>query len=233
MPVPALVISAGAASSNMTTVTTPGMDTTGATVLIAAVASYDLSTVGTLSDTRSNTWTPLTARATSSDPRIQLWYVAAPLVGSAHTATYAQVTGTPPYPALSVAAFRAVRPVAPLDGEVGRARRGRRRRSSPAPSRRRNPGSPGDGAGLWHHGDAVGESGIHLIAPVAYLAGVNYGLGLAWSAPATLAAVNPTWTLNVTTTMAATLAAFKAAAGAPPLCIGPGVSGAGRPKGAS
>jgi hypothetical protein len=217
MPVPALVISAGAASSNMTTVTTPGMDTTGATVLIAAVASYDLSTVGTLSDTRSNTWTPLTARATSSDPRIQLWYVAAPLVGSAHTATYAQVTGTPPYPALSVAAFRAVRPVAPLDGEVGAGSPGATTTLQPGAL---TPTQPGD---LLVTALAYGTTatpsvnlGFTLIAPVAYLAGVNYGLGLAWSAPATLAAVNPTWTLNVTTTMAATLAAFKAAAGAPP-----------------
>ena len=67
---------------------TSGIDTTGATLLIAAAAYF---TGGndppTITDNKSNTWNGLTAYATGSNSKVKIYYSFPSSVGSSHTIT--------------------------------------------------------------------------------------------------------------------------------------------------
>lgn len=105
-----------AAEGNANTVTTTGIDTTGATCLIAAVASYSGGGTASVafSDSKSNTWVPLPLVVwTGVDAFVQLFYVPnAASVGSSHTVT---ATKTGAFPSVAWAAFSGLALTAPLD----------------------------------------------------------------------------------------------------------------------
>lgn len=109
-----LVAAATAPSANGTDATTGGVDTTTATLLLAALSFYN----GTASvvDSYGNTWTPLTASLIDSffDAATQMWYVANPVVGPGHT-----VTVTALNPTVRFAAFSGVAVSSPLLDEAG------------------------------------------------------------------------------------------------------------------
>lgn len=88
-----LVAQASAVSSNGTTATSAGVDTTGATFLVVAVSFYNGTAA--LADSKGNTWTPITLSQIDSffDSSTQLFYCADPVVGAGHTIT---VTATFP-----------------------------------------------------------------------------------------------------------------------------------------
>src|SRR6516164_6555384 len=95
--------------------TSPAIDTTGATLLVISVGYYAAATK-TVSDSYSNTWTPLTAQENSGDDGNRLWYALNPVVGTGHTFT---ITGSGVYLSACIAAFRGVANVTPFDVQNG------------------------------------------------------------------------------------------------------------------
>src|SRR6266478_65117 len=78
------------------------INTTGADFIIIAIAdSYWGSTA--LTDSKSNTWIPLTSYSAADKSRIWLYYCLNPIIGAGHTFT-ATATGTS-YPSLYVQAW--------------------------------------------------------------------------------------------------------------------------------
>lgn len=80
--------SAGAASGGAA-VTTSGIDTTGATLITLAVTWYSGATAPTITDSKGNTWTALTAQIGGGGDSVGVrwYYVVNPIVGSGHTFT--------------------------------------------------------------------------------------------------------------------------------------------------
>lgn len=78
---------------------TGAFDSTGATLLVAAVSRTTSS--GTLTDNQSNTWTQLTTKA-STGVESELYYCLNPNTNAAHTVSY---TGGNTYPAVVAAAY--------------------------------------------------------------------------------------------------------------------------------
>lgn len=103
------VAGATKASTDGSTATTSGVDTTGATLLVAALSFYNGS--ATISDSYGNAWTPLTKYqiASTFDSSTQMFYVANPVVGAGHTVTVGGV-----FPTVRFSAFSGVRLVTPL-----------------------------------------------------------------------------------------------------------------------
>lgn len=83
--------------------TTSAIDTTGATFLILAMASYTGAGAPTVTDSKSNSWTALTAR-TIGGSRMQLFYSFPSSVGSGHT--FSESVNN--YTGFAVAAFSGV-----------------------------------------------------------------------------------------------------------------------------
>lgn len=102
---PTSLITSGnnAAAQNGASVT--GLNTTGAGLIIVGVISYYgiNATQPTLSDSKGNTWTPLTAfQYVPNTRRIRFYYCVSPIVGSGHNFT---VSGTDTYSCPTVLAF--------------------------------------------------------------------------------------------------------------------------------
>lgn len=93
-----LVTHAGAISSNGSDATTGSLNTTGAN-LIVVVAGWFGGTVGSVTDSKSNTYTALFDNSAGSRG-VQLYYCYAPTVGSGHTVTLAAG-----FPAVDVLVF--------------------------------------------------------------------------------------------------------------------------------
>lgn len=90
-------------------VTSDAVDTTGATLIVVAVASYGTSNPRTMSDSKGNTWTGLASYvASAGTTRHTLYYCISPIVGSGHTFTFS-CTGS--YPLIRVMAFSGISPV--------------------------------------------------------------------------------------------------------------------------
>ncbi len=94
-----------------TTFTTPGIDTTGCCLI---VVNQGALAAGTLSDSKSNVWVPLTAHTRTSISQ-QLYYCLHPIVGTGHTFTITSATsGT-----ITVLAFTETSNTVVFDQESG------------------------------------------------------------------------------------------------------------------
>lgn len=170
--------------------TTAAVDTTGATFLVAFVAGIGTRTV---SDSKTNTWVPLTDEG-GTDPSGRLFYVTNPTVGTGHTFT---VSGTSIFATLCVQAHSGVDIVSPHDQEaVGGSGSGWTNANA-------QPGSitpPGDGylivAGF---GTAIGtpfdgiDSGLTITNEIQFAGGNNYAGAMAYVYQTTGAPINPLW----------------------------------------
>src|SRR4051794_24890452 len=108
------LIAHAAANGNNSVATTGGIDTTGAGLLVAAVATYSGS--ATVSDSKGNTWSPLT-RYGAGGNKIQMFWSPPSTVGAGHTftATSAGFSAT-----IAVAAYSG-QAATPFDAESGAA----------------------------------------------------------------------------------------------------------------
>lgn len=102
-------------STDRNTFTSGAQDTTGADILIAVLSAGDNSAV--LTDSKGNTWTPLTAQSQFSAAFCRITYAKAPTVGTGHTFT-CTVTATTS-PAIEVLAYSGSHQTAPFDVENG------------------------------------------------------------------------------------------------------------------
>lgn len=107
---PALVASVDKQGTG--TFTSSAIDTTGATILFFNQTAF--TTLGTVSDSKGNTWLPLTGR-TNGTTLQKLWYAKNPIVGAGHTFTVTSGSAG----SLQAAAFSGVDTVSPFDVEAG------------------------------------------------------------------------------------------------------------------
>lgn len=94
--------------------TTSSINTTGANLLVAAL-SYQQSSTGNISDSKGNTWIPLTEYAAGTAAAVRIYYCSNPTVGSGHT-----FTTTSHFVGVNIMAFSGVRTAtSPLDQQNG------------------------------------------------------------------------------------------------------------------
>ncbi len=191
--------------------TTPGIDTTGATLLVVMAAIDGGATGVSIADSMGNTWALIGGNASGSGVVLQDYYVnsVTPTVGSGHTFTLHETNG---FGAIAVAAFSQSL-ILPLDVEVHTAH---------APSGSPQPTSltPSldnylvvQGVGLGGAGGATSVASINGSYSItdAIASGSEYGVALAWWKQTTKTATNPTWTLSGTSPQvwSASAAVFK------------------------
>jgi hypothetical protein len=181
--------------------TTAAMDTTGATLLVAA---NDAGSAGAPTDSASNTWTAIdNITGGSFGGNVALYYVNNPTTSATHTFTSAGGLS-----AVFVVAASGTNTSGPLETSTK--------------STANQPGSitpATDGSllvvVLQPGGDAITgiNSSFVLQDTIAGTGGVTYGGGLATLIQGTAAAVNPTWTVNAGGSGGDIMASFKPAAG--------------------
>jgi hypothetical protein len=200
----ALVANVASNAGTNAAVTTAGIDTTGANLIVVAVG---YNTVGTLTDSKSNTWTALTTRG--SAPGSKLYYCVPSSVGAAHTFTW-----TASFPSICVAAFSGAH-ATPFDLENGN--------NAGVSVTSIQPGSitPSEDnelviAGFGYNGtQTVSINGGFTISDQKPLnSGVAYGSAMAYLIQTTAAAANPAWSWTGAQNAAASIASFKAGAAA-------------------
>lgn len=96
-----LVATDSAQSTDDNSVTTPGVDTTGANLMVLLALAQPVTGV-VVSDSKGNTWTPLTAQQNGVATGTRFYYCLNPIVGSGHTFT---VSATGTFPAVIVQAW--------------------------------------------------------------------------------------------------------------------------------
>jgi hypothetical protein len=208
----ALVANTIKSSADATGVVSDAINTTGANLLILALASNDAATENTISDSKSNTWSPLTAPAGAI--RTRFFYAASAIVGTLHTFTASNVATS--FPAIAIAAFSGAKATSPFDVENG---------SSAVAVTTIQPGSvsPSENNELLvtayshqQNGNPVAvNSGYTITDQVQLVPALAFGLALAYLIQTSAAASNPTWTNNDTFTGSAIIATFKAPSTAP------------------
>ena len=186
---------------------TGAIDTTGANLIVISVGFYSAGTGLTVSDSKGNTWLPLTLRTTSSGHQ-RFFYAQAALVGSGHTFT---VTGTSIYPAIHVRAFAGAT-ATPFDLQAGATNSG-----SSLATGSITPTQPGAlvVSGLCFDSTAtVSVAPTMTVTQSPFGSGVAFGGALGYLVQTTAAAVNPTWTIPGGATNAAAVASFLPGAAA-------------------
>ena len=197
------------AGGTANTVTSSGIDTTGANLIVVAVSWFGIGAVPTLTDSNGNTWTQRTAYGGANDDHV-LYYCSNPTVGAGHTFTAAKTSS---YPTISVAAFSGAASSSPYSAESG---------AYAAAVATAQPGSvtpAGDKylvitSATWSSAlTAAVDSGFNIAAQTNFSSGNHMGGGIAYLVQDTAAAVNPTWS-GGTTSWSVALATFIPGGGA-------------------
>jgi hypothetical protein len=214
-----LVGHVGAQSGDGNSTTTAGLNTTGATLLVLS-AAWVYSGSATISDSKGNTWTPLTGQVASPQCQVQLFYVVNPTVGTGHTFT---VSGTTIFPAVTVTAWtgQAASPVDQQNGNTATATTVATGSVTPSQSNELLI------ATTCHNNQYTSSinSSFTISDDENGMASFAYGNVMAYLVQGSASAVNPTFSGNGSSnTWAAAIATFKAAGGAPPRapCMGGG-----------
>jgi hypothetical protein len=195
--------------------TSDAIDTTGADLLILCASIYAGGSTSTPTDSKGNTWTPLTVQTNSGSSRNRLFYAEAPIVGTGHTFTY---NAANIFPTFTVAAFSGTKQSGVFDVENGAFS------ASNITSFQTGSVTPGednelivtgitvDGEGL---DNASIDGGFTITDYAKAVSGLRVGGGLAYLIQSGAAAANPTWSWTTNQAPAATIATFKQAAAAP------------------
>src|SRR5262245_1159834 len=109
-----LVAHVAAQSTNQNTVTTAGIDTTNASLLVVCVVQGSTANDG-ISDSKGNTWT-VGADSTANGLRARFYFVASPTVGTGHTFT---LSDSGSFPTIFAAAFSGALAASPKDQQNG------------------------------------------------------------------------------------------------------------------
>lgn len=199
------------AASGANTFTSGSLDTTGADLLVVVVTENTAGGV-TLSDSKSNTWNPLTEQTNSINPSCVIYYAKATgKTGTGHTFT---ATGSSIFCVLNVMAFSGSDTTAPFDQQNGTG--GGSFTSTAAPGSI----TPTVDNELIISGFAWNASltitsvtGATAFYQTNFSGGANYGGGGAYAIQTTATAANDAW--NFTGTIAGNIvtASFKATAG--------------------
>lgn len=199
-------------SAGGTSPTTSSVDTTGANFIAVSICWFNSgqsTTAPSVTDNKSNTFTPLTVRNTGSNLSNVLYYSTNPTVGSGHTFTLNGVSIS----SICVAAFSGADTTLPFDLQNG---------AGSASAASIQPGSITPGA---NNEILITGVGSGLIDPFSINGGFSiaqqsgnggntfFPSGLAYLIQTTAGAANPTWTsTSGPDQMASGIASFKAAA---------------------
>lgn len=186
--------------------TTPAIDTIGAGILLVGIVSYESSTAPTPSDSKGNTWTPLTASSIVAGARSQLFYSVPTSVGSGHTVT---VSGAGNFSSACFASFSGGA-ASPFDVENG----GTGTSTSPSAGTGIAPtvdnelliALAGTGAGTL---TAIDGGFTFAGSAVAYSAALHFGAAMAYLIQTTATASDPNWTNSVSVDWSARIASLK------------------------
>lgn len=200
-------IDAGGTSN---TVTTGAIDTTGATLIVISV-NYNTGNTPTISDSKGNSWTALTAHAAAGSVTNQLYYTIPTSVGSGHTFSN---TGSGNFSTISVTAYTGTAAATVFDQENGA-------NSTSATTLQTGSVTPSQNGELIVAGLGFNQNGIPTsinssftqVDSEEFSSGNHYGGSDAYIVQGTAGAVNPTWTrTNSGASMAVSIATFKATA---------------------
>ena len=205
------------------TVTTTGVDTSGADLLVVFGVQASGGTYGTISDSvggNSNTWTALTSlyqSGTTFHNEIQAWYCQGSLhVGASHTFTLSGGSssfGSDTYPQIAMLAFSgsAASPVIAENGAGAQS-------ASSLQTGSVDPGANNDALFVSGCATANGKTatvGSSFTNVDTLLESGGYGIDSAYFIQGSASALNPTWTPNSgTCDLACCLAALKVSGGA-------------------
>lgn len=183
------------------------VDTTGCDLLVVSVSYFTGGATPTVTDSKSNTWTGLTARNTGNNSTNRLYYAKNPTVGSGHTFTVTASNTT-----MCVSGFSGTNTTAPFDQENGAG-------SVNATSLATGSVTPSEDNELVVTGINTGNNGSPFTIGSGFTisvqntgGGSNFDCGLAYIIQTTAGAVNPTWTINALDQVSTTIATFKSAA---------------------
>jgi len=195
---------------NADAMTTSGIDTTGADLLVAVTAGF--AGVATLTDSKGNTWTGLTTIINgTSAHRVRLWYCSNPVVGAGHTFTASRTGG---YPAVAVQAWSGAKTATPFDQENGNTAMGASSLSTGSITPTQDDElaitasvSPTDG--LTISSVNGGFTTTDVVQSGFGDSSATYGVAMAYLAQSAAAAANPTWTFTGTHNPTAVIASFR------------------------
>lgn len=179
--------------------TSPGVDTTGATLLIATTSCWVFTS---LTDSKGNTWTPLTLQS-GALPNVRIYYCPTPVVGASHTFTLSAT-----YSTAQITAWSGSLATTPFDVEnSGGAAAASVATGSVTPS-------VDNSLIVTAFGDNLGaaasiNSSFTISDQEPWSNAVNFGGACAYLIQTTATAVNPTWTSVGANWSAATIATFK------------------------
>lgn len=209
----ALVSSVASQATSGVPNTTSSIDTTGATLLVASLGSYSGSP--TISDSKGNTWTLLTAVTSAGGVLYQvLAYVENPTVGSGHTFT---PTGGNLYQGLAVAAWSGVAVSSALDQQNSATTGGSTANTLATGSITPTTDNQLVVVGM-NNDDPLAtmsiDSGFSIAVDAPYIFAGSEGSCLAYLIQTSAAAANPTWTHGGSNTyMGSRIASFKESGG--------------------
>lgn len=222
----ALVTGAHASAGGLNGATTAAVDTTGANLIVIASCFEASLSPPVISDSKLNSWTPLTEDNGAGSNSIQLWYCAGATVGAGHTFT---ITRSGAAPAIAVAAFSGTS-AAPFDVEVY----GSDVNSSTTSIF--NTITPTEDNELVVFGLTLAavntptcdNAGFTFIEHLPFLGGSNYGIDIGYLVQTTAGGVGGTWSWSTGCRVGLALASFKAGvASVIPSYIDPLMFGAG------
>lgn len=182
------------------------LDSTGATLLV--VGTSTVAATDTITDSKGNTWTPLTQRNAAGTRYTRIWYVENPTVGTGHTIS---IAGTDTFPATVFAAYSGAATSSVFDAESG---------DGQVFNNVVQPGSitPAEDNELFvtSFGADGGSVSINSTFVVQQdVTNSDFGhmkITYADKIQTTGGAENPTWTMTDSRTIVAAMATFKAAA---------------------
>lgn len=195
---------------------TAAISTVGASSLVSGLGAYQGAlTQAVMTDSpgggSANTWTPHTAQ-NSTNARIQISHVTNPTVNASHT--FATLTGSSAFPALSEQTFLGVDTSSPFDGENGANTGGA---TSLATG---NVTPSANGAVLFAclaigvvDTPTMGGSGWSAPIGTAFNSGHSFGVWCSYKIQTTATAEQATFNWSTSTDAATSIAAFKASGG--------------------
>ena len=202
---PQFIVSTSAVGTD-SSVTSAGIDTTGATILILGVAHGQGATM-VISDSKGNTWQQLSTSSVTGSVACTIFFARNPIVGTAHTFTN---TGTANFSTIYPMAFRGVERYSPFDVENGNTSSGVTtvQTGSVLPNKKNEVivtllGI--NGAGL----PTSIDGGFTKTDSQEFGAGNNYGGSIAYLIQTNPVSANPTWTRTNVNAMATRIATFK------------------------
>lgn len=189
--------------------TTPGINTSGSTLITLVVTSYSVNAAPTVSDNKGNTWNARTVITAGAGCRCRIYDCLNPTVGTGHTFT---VAGTTTYSIVQVLAWSGANTTSSFDQEngAGAASGTSLSAGSVTPSENNELIVTGETLGGASAGETV-ASPMTLQNYTAFSSGNNMGSAIGYEIQTTATARNPSWS-GGSQERAARVATYKAAA---------------------